>query len=188
MIARAVREWVEARIAAIVRKQLTRGRSDARTFSVDGYPSGADEPESGDEAARFQHYGLTSSVPNHSEVITLAIHGRGSNRVAIAERHPNEPDCELGEVLLWAEGGQRVLLTKDGDVMIFPKAGRDVIIGTSSKSGADKVVTESKLNTELAKIKTHTHDAPMGGGPTTTSAALASLGVTGSPNVFVTKP
>lgn len=188
MIPKALREWIEARLASVVRKQLARGRSDARTYATDGYPSGTDEPESGDEAARFQHYGFVSELPDNCELITLAIHGRASNRVAVAERHPNEPELQKGEVGLWMVGGQRVILTKDGDVVIYPKTGRDVIVGTSSKAAADKVVTESTLQAALDVIASHRHDVPPMGGTTTTSTELVDLSVEGSPNVFATKP
>ena len=170
MIPRSIQEWVKGKLASIGRKHLVRGRSSASFYSLDAYQAGTDEPESADEAQRFQHYGFLSEVPDHCEGITLAVHGCATNRVAIAERQGQEPSIERGEVVLWTPAGQRVLLTKDGDVVVYPKTGRDVILGTDSAGGADKVVTEGRLQDILDTIAGHNHTAPPMGGITTASS------------------
>ena len=78
--------------------------------SMEGYASAPDEPQQSIVAKRAQHYGLTTEPPEGAEVITLAINGGASNRVAIAETVVGEPEIENKEVLLWSEFGQRVYL------------------------------------------------------------------------------
>lgn len=186
MISKTIRSWVESKLWAVVRKQMTRGRTARGYYSMDGYQAAPDEPESTDSSQRFGHYGFLSEVPNNCEVIVLAIHGAASNRVGVAERHPNEPELQGGEVLLWTEYGQRVLLDKNGDVVIYPKTGGEVRIGDSSASNVDKVVTAQELRSILNLIKNHQH--PETGTTTAMSPTLATISLAGSPNVKATKP
>lgn len=186
MISREIKEWVLSRLAMVVRKQLVRGRASKGYYSNDGYPSAPDEPESADVAQRFGIYGVAREIPDNCEVIVLAIHGCSTNRVAVAERHPNEPEVEKGEVLLWTTFGQRLLLNKDGDVVVLPATGRDVRLGDSSAAAVDKVVTAGELRSILTSIKNHTHTET--GTETGISGQLATISLAGSPNVKAKKP
>lgn len=185
MITDAVKNWMRTWTARLIRKLQIRGRADTGYYSTDN--SGAD-PSDGDvgmTVQRYQLYGLTSEPPSGTECIVLAINGGASNRVSVAELPQNVPAIEADEVLLWAKAGQRVLLNKDGDVIIVPKAGGSVILGNDTGSGTDKVVTESRLQAILDTIKTHTH--AVAGAVAGASAQLAVPGavtIAGSPNVL----
>lgn len=186
MIAREIKAWVMSRLAMVVRKQLVRGRAAQGYYSNDGYPSAPDEPESADVSQRFGIYGVAREIPDNCEVIVLAIHGASTNRVAVAERHPAEPEIEQGEVLLWTTFGQRLLLNKDGDVVVLPAAGRSILLGDSSAAAVDKVVTASELRAILNTIKGHKHAET--GTETAISGELATISLAGSPNVLAKKP
>ena len=186
MIAPAIRDWIRNRLASMVRLTTIRGRDAKGVYSCDGYRH-PDDPESVVVAKRAQHYGLCSEPPNDGTcvAVVVAVGGGASNRVAVAEYSTNTPEIEEGEVMLWTKFGQRVLLNKDGDVIVIPAAGRKVLLG--SATGTDPVVLKSELNSQLSTLKTwlngHTHPVPAG--PGTSSAAstpIGTLSVSGSSN------
>jgi hypothetical protein len=183
MLTDAVKNWVRTWSARLIRKLQIRGRADTGYYGTDN--SGAD-PSDGDvgmTVQRYQLYGLTSEPPSGTECVVLAVNGGTTNRVAVAELPQNVPAIEADEVLLWARAGQRVLLNKDGDVVVVPAAGRKVLLG--SATGTDPVVLKSELNTLLSTVRTwlnsHTHPTPSGASSAPTSL-IASLSVSGSPN------
>lgn len=182
MLTEAVKNWVRTWSARLIRKLQIRGRADTGYYGVDN--SGAD-PSDGDvgmTVQRYQLYGLTSEPPSGTECVVLAVNGGATNRVSVAELPQNVPAIEADEVVLWAKAGQRVLLTRDGDIVVTPAAGRKVYLG--SASGTDRVVTESRLQAILDTIKAHTH--PVAGALAGASAQLAVPGavtIVGSSNV-----
>lgn len=186
MIAPVIRDWIRNRLASMVRLTTIRGRDAKGIYSCDGYRH-PDDPESVVVAKRAQHYGLCSEPPNDGTcvAVAVAVGGGASNRVAVAEYSTNTPEIEEGEVVLWTKFGQRLLLNKDGDVVVLPASGRFVILGNDTGSGTDKVVTESRLQAILDTIKAHTH--PVAGAVAGASAQLAVPGavtIVGSPNVL----
>jgi len=194
MIAPAIREWVRNKLASVVRLTTIRGRDSKGIYSCDGYRH-PDDPESVVVAKRAQHYGFCSEPPSDGTcvAVAVAVGGGASNRVAVAEYSTNTPEIEADEVLLWAKAGQRVLMNKDGDVVIYPAPGRSVILGSASGGDCDPVVTKSELNSLLSSLKTaynsHTHPVPVGPGTSSApTATITSLSVDASPNVFARKP
>lgn len=186
MIAPAIRDWIRNRLASMVRLTTIRGRDAKGIYSCDGYRH-PDDPESVVVAKRGQHYGICSEPPNDGTcvAVAVAVGGGASNRVAVAEYSTNTPEIEEGEVLLWTKFGQRVLLNKDGDVVVVPAAGRKVLIG--SATGTDPVVLKSELNSLLSTVRTwlnsHTHPVPAGPGTSSApSTPIGSLSVSGSSN------
>lgn len=180
-------------IARLVRKCVVRGRAASGVYSTDGHRAAPTEPETGLAPQRFGLYGIASEAPDGTEVIILAVNGGASNRVSVAELPQNAPDLEPGEVCIWSKHGQRVHLTKDGDVVVLPASGRSVLLGSADGAAVDAVVTLGRLNQELGALKdwlnSHTHVAPMGGGTTSNAnVPLLSLSCTGSPNVSAKKP
>lgn len=184
MVGSDVKEWVKNWCARIVRKTVVRGRAAEGYYSTDGHRAAPAEPEQALSAQRFGIYGLASECPDGTEAVLLAVNGGASNRVSVAELPQGAPKLEGSEVCLWATFGQRVLLTKDGDVVVMPKPGRKVLLGTDD-GAADPVVTESKLQTALDLIAGHQH--PETGGTTGTATTLTGLAVVGSPNVSASK-
>lgn len=186
MIVPAIRDWIRNRLASMVRLTTIRGRDAKGIYSCDGYRH-PDDPESVVVAKRAQHYGLCSEPPNDGTcvAVAVAVGGGASNRVAVAEYSTNTPEIEEGEVMLWTKFGQRVLLNRDGDVVVVPAAGRKVLIG--SATGTDPVVLKSELNSVLSTVRTwlnsHTHPVPAGPGTSSApSTPIGSLSVSGSSN------
>ena len=93
------------------------------------------------------------------------------------------PALEKGEVAIFSKFGQVVRLTKDGDVVVVPAAGRKVLIG--SATGTDPVVLKSELNSLLSTVRawlnSHTHPTPSGASSAPTTA-MATMSVSGSSN------
>lgn len=186
MIPRAIKQYVNARIEAAIRQVVLRGRASAGLYSAEGHAGDPAEPESTTTARRGSRYGFLSETPAGA-LVTIVRVGAG-NFVAVAEATPGEPTIEDGEVLVWSKAGARVLLNKDGDVVVTPASGRSVRIGSADAAAVDKVVTRSELNTILSTIKFHEH--PVAGALASASTALtgAVLAVDGSPNVSAKKP
>lgn len=184
MIAPAIRDWIRNRLASMVRLTTIRGRDAKGIYSCDGYRH-PDDPESVVVAKRGQHYGFCSEPPSDGTcvAVAVAVGGGASNRVAIAEYSTNTPEIEEGEVILWTKFGQRVLLNKDGDVVVVPATGRKVLLG--SATGTDPVVLKSELNSVLSTVKmwlnSHTHPTPSGAS-SAPSTPIGSLSVSGSSN------
>lgn len=186
MIAPVIRDWIRNRLASMVRLTTIRGRDAKGIYSCDGYRH-PDDPESVVVAKRAQHYGLCSEPPNDGTcvAVAVAVGGGASNRVAVAEYSTNTPEIEEGEVVLWTKFGQRLLLNKDGDVIVIPAAGRKMLLG--SATGTDPVVLKSELNSQLSTLKTwlngHTHPVPAGPGTSSVaSTPIGTLSVSGSSN------
>ena len=186
MIAPVIRDWIRNRLASMVRLTTIRGRDAKGIYSCDGYRH-LDDPESVVVAKRAQHYGLCSEPPNDGTcvAVAVAVGGGASNRVAVAEYSTNTPEIEEGEVVLWTKFGQRLLLNKDGDVIVIPAAGRKMLLG--SATGTDPVVLKSELNSQLSTLKTwlngHTHPVPAGPGTSSVaSTPIGTLSVSGSSN------
>jgi phage gp45-like len=186
MIAQAVRKYVSDKIEAAIRQVVLRGRASAGLFSLEGHAVAPGEPESATTARRGGRYGFLSECPAGA-LVTIVKVGRG-NFVAVAETTPSEPAIEDGEVLVWSTHGQRLKFTKDGDVVVTPKAGRKVLLGSATDGACDPVVTKSELNAVLAKIRAHTHPSVGALAGDFTDSNPVGLSVDGSPVVEATKP
>lgn len=153
MISRELRTY----LARLVRKLVIRGRASVGYFSAEGYESAPDEPQQSMAVKRGQHYGFTSEPPEGTECAVLAINGGASNRVSVAEWTTDEPVIDVPgmEVLMWCRNGQRILLNKDGDVVIYPKAGRNVLLGGADAN--DPVVTKSTFDNFVSAYNAHQH-------------------------------
>lgn len=82
-----------------------------------------------------QQYGFASRPKRESEAVVLFIGGARDNGVAIATQgDPSRiPSLKDGEVAIFSEFGQTLVLKEDGSVEITPKSGKNVVI----KSGMD---------------------------------------------------
>ncbi len=94
----------------------------------------------------MQHYGF-ASVPNaDSEGVALFVGGARDNGVVIASQCDASkiPALEKGEVALFSEFGQSVILKKDGSVSVTPASGKDIVFNGRVISTAD-IVAEGGL-------------------------------------------
>jgi len=84
--------------------------------------------------------------------------------------------------------GAVLQIDANGNIYAIPARGRDVRQGTGINAQLDRVVTVGELNKKMALIAAHQH--PETGATTGTSPTLAppELDMSGSPNVYATKP
>ncbi len=84
--------------------------------------------------------------------------------------------------------GAVLLIDANGNIYAIPASGKDVRLGTGINAQLDKVVTRRELQAALDLIAGHQH--PETGTTTGTSPTLAppALDLSGSPNVYATKP
>ena len=143
--------------ARFIRKLIIRGRKMTGYFSTEGYQGAPSDPDQAQGIKRAQHYGFVSEPPDGTECLVLAINGGASNRVSVAEWTTDEPEIDVPgmEVLVWCRNGQRILLNKDGDVVIYPKAGRNVLLGGADAN--DPVVTKSTFDNFVSTFNGHAH-------------------------------
>jgi len=144
-------------LARLIRKLIIRGRKMTGYFSTEGYQGAPSDPDQAQGIKRAQHYGFISEPPEGTECLVLAINGGASNRVSVAEWTTDEPEIDVPgmEVLVWCRNGQRILLNKDGDVVIYPKAGRNVLLGGADAN--DPVVTKSTFDNFVSTFNGHAH-------------------------------
>lgn len=164
-------------LSRLVRKVIIRGRKMVGYFSAEGYQSAPNEPVQAMGIKRAQHYGFVSEPPDGTEAIALAINGGASNRVSVAEYTTDTPEIDVPgmEVLVWCRNGQRILLNKDGDVVIYPKSGRHVLLGGADAN--DPVVTKSTFDNFVSTFNGHSHLAG-----TYTAGATPVAGTSATPS------
>lgn len=197
----ALRQFVNGLIATWCSRlsRLTRvGTSSADTFDyADGLQMRSTDPEVVHKTRRMQHYGFSSRPPRGAEVVEMLLGGASNNRVTVAEYSSGPLDQEDGEVEIFATHGQRIRLRTDGSIVITPKEGQPILLGSADAADCDKVVTRSDLNTAMdsvvSRVNSHVHTAVCGtvGTTITTSPStspLTGVSVTGSPTTFATKP
>ena len=114
--------------------------------------AGQAEDEVFDAVEVAQHYGFASR-PGDLEVVTVSIGGSHSHRVVIAELdRVGRPELEQDEVTIYSSSGASVLLTKDGDVVVTPAAGRSVLLaggGAAVARVGDEVSPSAGMTTWL---------------------------------------
>lgn len=74
----------------------------------------------------FQQYGICSRPNKDSEAVILFIGGSRDNGIAVATQGSASklPPLEDGEVALFSEYGQTIILKKDGSIVATPKSGQ----------------------------------------------------------------
>ena len=93
-----------------------------------------------DDLEHFEPYGITSrprdpaatgDEAGAAEAITLALGGNVDNQVVVmvADRRFRLMGLEKGEVALYNFTGANVLLDEDGNLVVTPKAGEEVLLG-----------------------------------------------------------
>ena len=141
-----LRETIYQYVARVVRWGVVAMPPDKGFVRMEGRDVDSHEPLYQEVLRFLQHYGLRSKPKAGSELCAVSIGGAGNNRICIASDTPGTgPDSqEDGEVELYAEFGQRVILDKDGQITITAKNGRVLIdkdgkISVDSASGQDIV-------------------------------------------------
>lgn len=156
---RAIERMLQS-LANRVKNMVVRGKvrlaDDAKKqqrLQVDGFPGGP-----ADDAEHFQAYGF-SSIPLDGADAVIVFAGADRHHplvVAVSDKRYRPTGGEPGEVTVYNHTGAKIKITKDGDVIVTPAAGREVQIKDAGAAG--KLVP-------LSEFLNHTH-ASFGAAPT----------------------
>jgi phage baseplate assembly protein V len=148
----------------------------------------ADEERGGVEV--LEQYGFTSAPPAGAEGVALAVGGDGSHHVVLGlgNRSLRLTGLASGEVALYSEHGQQVVLKASGDIVVVPDTGGNVYLGQDGAT--KKVALVDEVNDLRSAFNGHTHPtAPVGpvSTPTVVPGIVPVPLFTGSDNVFAKK-
>lgn len=146
--------------------QTSRSTSLGKNDECDGRGS----QKGGVPVRRVWPFGLRSVPPDGSEGIVLTINGGrrsgGSCVLIAAENLKYGPDkLSGGETALYSQYDAVILLDKDGNITLVPKAGAKVKLGSGDNPDLDPVVLYSRLKTQYdGLVETfNMHGHPAGG-------------------------
>lgn len=164
---------IETRIQNVITRAVVSRVDDALTMQSLQVELLKDEP--GEDAERFQNYGLTSKPTAGAEAVVLFPNGDRSHPLVIAvdDRRYRLTALADGEVALYSEHGQTVHLKADGSVEV---TGTEVRLAEASAS--DPVIRKSDLDAFVATYNAHVHAGVTTGTgssaiPTSTQTAIA---------------
>jgi phage gp45-like len=140
-------KMIVARVAGLARTKLATalGKSDQI--------EGRGDSDTPDIARRMQPFGFRSVPVVGSEGVVLVINGgkrSGGAAVLIASENLGYGPQEMveGETSLFSKFAAVIILDKDGNVTVVPKAGAKVKLGDASNANLDPVVLVTKLRQE----------------------------------------
>lgn len=109
----------------------------------------------------FQQYGLTSKPNKDSEAVVLFIGGARDNGVAIATQGNASflPSLDDGEVAMFSEYGQTIILKKDGSIVAKPKFGKSYRIESDVEVTGD---IKAFCDGAFITMKNHIHMTGVG--------------------------
>lgn len=136
------------RVANSVARAVVQLADDAK--KLQSLQIGVLEDEDIDEAEHHQSYGFSSVPLEGAEAVVVFPNGdRGHPLVvAVSDRRYRPTGGQPGEVTVYNSTGAKVTITKDGDIVAVPAAGREVRLGSGSASDPPA------LASELEAIKT----------------------------------
>lgn len=170
------------------------GAENGNGYSVDvSLPGG----ETHSKTPFIQQYGIASKPNKESEVVVLFPGGARDNGVVVASMgDPSKiPDLQVGEVAVFSEFGQTLILKNDGSIQIRPKDGKNVVVDspldvtgdvsvggsvsidktldvTQSVTATGEIKSNADVKAGIISLSTHVHGVPgitPGEGATTSS-------------------
>lgn len=131
-----VQQFVEARLLDLFSyTKISKVSKNGRDDKVEGRE---DDENADTDTQRVQHYGLRSIPPIGTWAVRVRV---GSQSLTLGEDSTKHAptDLEEGELQLFnSQSGVRVKLTKDGDVLIDAKSGRQIKLASSG--GGEKEI------------------------------------------------
>lgn len=129
-----------------------------------------------DDVQTIQQYGFASLPSKNARALTLFVGGERDNGVVVATQGDSEkiPSIEEGEVALFTDYGQSIILKKDGSIVATPARGKTFsILGDLEVDGnvsATKEVSATcpKVGDNIDKtmgVHLSTHAQPTNVGP-----------------------
>lgn len=139
--------------------------------------------ETVDGAEHYQPYGFSSVPLPGAEAVVVFPNGDRSHPlvVSVSDRRYRPTGGDAGEVTMYNHNGAKATITKDGDIIATPAAGRDVLLGSDAASDPPA------LASELADLKSRIAAwVPVSGdGGASLKAAIAAWPVPGATKVKV---
>lgn len=119
---------------------------------------------------RLGEYGLTSRPSPGAQAVVLFIEGRRDNPVVIGiddGRYRVQLDAD-GEVALYSQFGNKIVMKADGSIEATPATGQKFIInGSLDVTGIVKATVDVKAGPLEVGLITHTHPGVISGGAST---------------------
>lgn len=172
-----------ARLARTMLRRLAVLSSSAGLWQVEGYT-----PADRDNAVEaFQGVGFASRPRSSAtaEAVVVKIGGASEHQVIVAARDFEiEPDLAEDEVAIFNSTGAIVRITKDGDIVVEPAAGREVLVRSSGGS-AEALAMKSDVQALADWAAAHRHDAAQataGSLPTSIPTSTAPGAIVGTPD------
>ena len=148
------------------------------------------EGEDIDDAERFQPYGFSSVPLEGAEAVVLFPGGDRAHPlvVAVEDRRHRPTGKDPGEVCLYSNAGQLVILKADGSVEVSCAPGGTVTIndgsgGAALATKADIDLLTGAFNTLVTAYGTHIHGGVTPGAPGDTSGPPTVAGTPATPAV-----
>jgi len=166
------------RLANLVARGVIRQTDDARKVQVVQVEVGEGEVR---EVQRVQEYGFTSHPPAGGEAVVVFVGGRRDHGLTVAtdDGRYRPTGLEAGEVAVYTDQGDRVIIERGGTVRVTASAKVVLEAPLVELAGsADAVALASKVLTELAALKAAVSAAPVvpgDGGAAFKAALLAAL-------------
>jgi phage baseplate assembly protein V len=159
---------LRVRVANLIARGTVTGVSDGSTLQT--LQLGVLADETVDDGERFQSYGFSSVPLSGAEAVIVFPGGNRDHPLVIAvdDRRHRPTGLEAGEVAVYNSAGARILLTKDGDVVVSAASGRKVMVDDGA-GGTEPLITKSQFDA-------HTH--PTGVGPSGPPDNAATSGTT----------
>ena len=115
----------------------------------------------------MQHYGLSAKPRKDAEAVIIFLGGARDNGIAIATQGKTSslPSLNDGEVALYSEFGQTIILKKDGSVSVTPKSGKGISLNSDVVISGDLSVSKGisasdDVTAGTISLKMHTHVVP----------------------------
>lgn len=178
-----LREYIRQYVARLVRWGVMSESPSKGFVRMQGREHDAEEPDDQEVMRFLQQYGLRSRPRPGSEMAAVSVLGASNNRVCVATETPGTgPDSqEDGEVELYAQFGQRVILDKDGQITITAK-GATVRIDTNGNITIDPAGGKDLVLAGGSATVSREGDMADGG------ALSVALGMSGVINVLYWEP
>lgn len=112
----------------------------------------------------LQQYGFTSMPNKGSKILALFMGGCHADGVAVGSAGPvgKLPSIEVGEAAFYTDAGQKVLLKKDGSIVLTPAAGKTVRVESNLDVKGDVI---ANCDVVAARVTLSNHLHPTGVGP-----------------------
>lgn len=156
------------RVANMVSRGVVQLVNDAKKLQLVQAGALADETVEGEAGAEhFQPYGFASVPLAGAECVMLFPNGDRAHPLVIAtsDRRYRPTGGDPGQVTVYNNAGAKITLTKDGDILVQPASGRQVLVDDGAGGSGPLVTNAQFLNHTHATAGTGTPSPPIAVSP-----------------------